>query len=178
MERGDDMTVAKNLRIVIGTMALASIAALGGAAIADAAPGESSADLDKLMGLLPAGFTTSNCQPVNPPTKYALATVDCGQNSLPNGPAMARFSLVSDQITLDGKFQSSVNADVVTPCPRDYPSPGTWRYRNTDVVAGQVACGTYQGTPDLAWTDNAKLVLGDIEGDNIEALFDYWWTYG
>jgi hypothetical protein len=178
MDRGDDMTAAKNLRIVIGTMALASIVALGGAATADAAPGQSSADLDKLMGLLPAGFTSGNCQTVSPAAKYALATVDCGQNSLPNGPAMARFSIYPDQATLDTRFQNSVKDDVITPCPQGVASPGTWHYRDSDVVAGHVACGTYQGTPDLTWSNNANLMLGDIEGDNIEALFDYWWNYG
>src|ERR1700757_3556888 len=40
------------------------------------APPSGGSDLNRLMGMLPQGFSSSNCQAVTPTAKDALATVD------------------------------------------------------------------------------------------------------
>ena len=127
----------------------------------------------KLMGMLPAGFDSSNCAPADQGISDALVTLDCGQN--PNGPSSARFSLFDSQRTMDSKFKIFVSEDQLSPCPGGAQSPGTWSYNaSSGQVAGQIACGTYQGTPDLTWTQNAELMLGNIQGPSLDSLYDYW----
>ncbi|PRC56541.1 serine/threonine protein kinase, partial [Mycobacterium sp. ITM-2017-0098] len=81
-----------------------------------------------------------------PPAGGALATVDCTQTTMPNGPAFTRYSLFGDKAALDAAFQEGirVNSELLE-CPGSgIDSPTTWHYTDTpDVVAGQIACGTY-----------------------------------
>jgi hypothetical protein len=85
----------------------------------------------------------------------ALATVDCTETNVPTGPKVARYSLFADQVTLDQHFKDAIaeNSELVR-CPgSDTDSPTAWHYNaNPDEVAGQVACGTYDGNPDVTWT--------------------------
>jgi serine/threonine-protein kinase len=168
--------MTKRHRIVIGVTALATVGALGGfgAATTSAAPNSDNA-MNKLMGVLPGGYTSSNCQPVDSPPADSLATVDCQQNSRPNGPSVARFSLYPDRGTLDAHFQSSANADELSPCPGGLQSPGNWHYNNNpNVPAGKIACGTYKGRPDLTWSQYDQGLLGDIQGDDLQSLYTFW----
>ena len=170
------MTISIRSRLVVGMTALATASALGGigAATATAAPNADNA-MNKLMGVLPGGYSSSNCKPVDSPPKDSLATVDCQQNSRPNGPSVARFSLYPDRSTLDAHFQSSANADELSPCPGGLQSPGTWHYNsNSDEPAGKIACGTYKGKPDLTWSQYDEGLLGDIQGDDIASLYNFW----
>lgn len=138
------------------------------------APGNGDAQ-SQLIGMLPPGFNSSNCSAANQGVADALATVDCTSNSQSNGPSSARFALFGDQATLDNKFQVFVSEDKMQECPGGMQSPGDWHYNNTpNEVAGHIACGTYQGTPDLTWTQNAELMLGNIQGNNINSLYNYW----
>jgi serine/threonine-protein kinase len=128
-----------------------------------------------LMGMLPAGYDSSNCSPTNQGVSDALVTVDCKQNTLSNGLATARFALFGDKRTMDSKFNIFVSEDQLSPCPGGAQSPGTWSYNaSSGDVAGQIACGTYQGTPDLTWTQNAELMLGNLQGSDLDSLYDYW----
>jgi hypothetical protein len=194
------MSVAKNPRVVIGAAAFAGLAALGGVGAVlgndahsgsfsanssrlnitevvttTSAPPTGSSNLNKLMGILPKGFSSSNCQAVNPSAKDALATVDCSQNTVASGVSAARFNLYPDQATLDSHFNSGSAEDVASPCPGGINSPGTWHYHNTpDQAAGQLVCGTYNDKPDLLWSQNSELLLGDIQGSDMDALYDWW----
>jgi hypothetical protein len=58
--------------------------------------------------------------------------------------------------------------------PQQRPdSPTTWHYTDRqEKVAGSVACGIYNGGPDITWTVNDGLLLGKAQGTTIEALHE------
>jgi serine/threonine kinase PknH len=146
-----------------------------------ATTGGTAADDSRLLNLLPSGFASNVCQPVHPPVTDALATVDCDQNSSPGGPASSRYSLFADLDTLNKHYQQSIKADSqLVQCPGSgVDSPTTWHYKSTpDVVAGQVACGTYQNNPDVTWTKESDLVIGDAQGPKLDELHQWWLNYG
>ncbi|MGW0159210.1 serine/threonine-protein kinase [Mycobacterium sp. NPDC003323] len=136
---------------------------------------------DRLFGMLPQGYDPGVCQPVVPPVRGALATADCGQSSLPGGPAASRYSLFSDQGTLRANFEDAIdeNSELFA-CPgSDRVSPTTWHYTDTPGTAeGSIACGTYDGGPDITWTRNDGLLLGNAQGGTIEELHQWWLAYG
>ena len=190
------MTAATKPRILIGATALAGLAALGGVgavlnnnttsatsatgfnvtvvATTTSPPGSDSA-LTQLMGVLPDGYDSSNCAVVDNPPRDSLATIDCDDNSLPNGPTAARFSLYPDVATLDAHFQTAAGEDQIKDCPGGVASPGTWHYTNSpDTPAGKLVCGTYEGTPDLVWSQNDKLLLGNLQGTDLQSIYDFW----
>lgn len=135
----------------------------------------------KLLAVLPASYDDGACEPLHPPATGALATVDCGDTNLPTGPRAARYSLFADQATLDQHFTEAIaqNSELVK-CPgSDLDSPTAWYYNaNPDDVAGQVACGTYDGNPDVTWTKDADLLLADAQGPNLEELHKWWNDFG
>lgn len=109
------------------------------------------------------------------------ATVDCSQTNVPTGPKVARYSIFVDQETLDQHFKEAIaqNSELVK-CPgSDLDSPTAWNYNaNPDEVGGQVACGTYDGNPDVTWTKDADLLLADAQGPNLDDLHNWWNEYG
>jgi serine/threonine-protein kinase len=119
----------------------------------------------KLISLLPPGFTASNCSDAEQPVQGATATVDCGSN--PNGPDAGRFALFSNKTALSQAFQLFSSEDQLQPCPGMSDSPA-------QTSRGMIACGTYQNAPDVIWTDNGNLMLGDITGSTIQAIYSYW----
>ncbi|MBX7433545.1 serine/threonine protein kinase [Mycobacterium sp. Y57] len=136
---------------------------------------------DQLMGSLSIGHDSSNCAPVNPPAGAALATVDCDQTTMPGGPANTRYSLFGDQQTLDENFDGAIEVnDELLECPGSgIESPTTWHYTETpDQVAGQIACGTYEGRADLVWTNNDALILADAQGPDLASIHDWWLQFG
>ena len=135
----------------------------------------------KLMALLPAGYDNDACKAAHPPAPGALATVDCTVPSTPGGPENARYSLFADQQTLDAHFDGAIkeNSELFR-CPgSDLDSPTTWHYNATpEDVAGQIACGTYNGGPDLVWSKNSDLLLADAQSPNMEDLHKWWLEFG
>ncbi len=135
----------------------------------------------KLLAVLPASYDDGACEPAHPPATGALATVDCTETNVPTGPKAARYSLFADQVTLDQHFSDAIaqNSELVR-CPgSDLDSPTAWHYNaNPDEVAGQVACGTYEGNPDVTWTKDADLLLADAQGPNLEELHKWWNDFG
>ncbi len=137
----------------------------------------------KLLAALPDDYDTGICKPVHPPATDALATVDCGKTNSPGGPAVTRYSLFADQATLDKRFSDAIaqNTELLK-CPgSDVDSPSAWGYNssaNPDEKAGQVACGTFHGNPDVTWTKDADLLLADAQGQNMEELHDWWNNVG
>jgi serine/threonine-protein kinase len=122
------------------------------------------------------------CKPVHPPATNALATVDCGKSNSPDGPKVARYSLFADQATLDASFSDAIaqNSELVK-CPgSDVDSPSAWSYNSSanDEKAGQVACGTYDGNPDVTWTKDSDLLLADAQGQNLDQIHEWWNNVG
>lgn len=133
-----------------------------------------------LLTLIPQGYPTSVCEVADPPAPGALATVDCGLSTQPGGPHAARYSLFADADQLSQHFTESVAANEETfRCPGgNVDSPADWNYERTpDVVAGQVACGTFQGNADVVWTQNDDLVLADVQSQDIDELHNWWLNY-
>lgn len=135
----------------------------------------------KLISLLPRGYDDGVCQPVHPPVAPSLATVECGPSAMDGGPTSARYYLYADQAALDGAFDAT--SPLITEfqqCPGSgTDSPTTWHYTETpDQVEGRIACGTYNSIPDVVWTKNADLLMGDSLGQNLDNLHNWWLKYG
>ncbi len=134
----------------------------------------------RLMAVIPPGYPASACEVATPPAPGALATVDCGRSAQPGGPNAARYSLFATMDQLMEHFNESIaENDELFSCPgSNLDSPTNWNYRsNPDVVAGSVACGTYQGNADVMWTQNDELVLADVQSDSIDELHVWWLEY-
>jgi serine/threonine kinase PknH len=131
--------------------------------------------LQTLYHLLPHGYNANNCSPVSNPNRQALVTLQCGQTSDPQSPASAAFSLYPNATALANAFQNGIDEDTVTQCPGGKPSPGTWATDEApNVNAGAVLCGNYDNRPDLMWTNNHDLLLSDIQGPDLNALYQFW----
>lgn len=132
--------------------------------------------LRRLLSVVPSGY--ESCEPVRPPVRGALATVDCGQNSNPGGPQSASYSLFPTIDDLNDAFDQSNGEDTLRDCPGGLESPGTWDYDSTpEEVEGSVACGDYQGAPDIMWTKNSDLMLGVAQGRDLDELHQWWVDY-
>ena len=135
----------------------------------------------RLFGMLPPGYDPGVCQAVDPPVPGALATVDCGPSNLPGGPVASRYSTFPDQGTLRANFDEAIGETAeLAPCPNSAAdSPTTWHYTDTPQKAeGSIACGTYDDGPDLTWTKNDGLLLGNAQSPNIDELHQWWLAYG
>jgi hypothetical protein len=140
-----------------------------------ATTGPANQTLQRLYHLLPQGYSANDCSPVSTPNRQALATVECKKTSDPHRPASAAFSLYPNAAALADAFQNGIAEDTVTPCPDGKQSPAT--YQNDaapNVPAGSVLCGSYNKGPDLMWTQNKDLLLGDIQGPDLNALYQFW----
>jgi serine/threonine kinase PknH len=131
--------------------------------------------LQTLYRLLPKDYNSKNCSPVSTPNRQALVTLQCGQTADPHSPASASFSLYPNAAALTDAFQNGIDEDSVTPCPGGQPSPGTWATDEAPKVnAGAVVCGNYNNQPDVMWTNDHDLLLSDIQGPDLDALFQFW----
>jgi serine/threonine kinase PknH len=139
---------------------------------------------DRLISLIPAGYSSGVCTPKTPKPNTvwanALAMVNCKQNSITGGPSSAVYGLFANPDTLKKAFTDDIGADgaQLMNCPGGGTSPDTWHHDKTPTVtAGQIACATYKSHPNVIWSNNAKLMLSDVFGDP-PALEDVytWWT--
>jgi serine/threonine-protein kinase len=139
---------------------------------------------DRLISLLPAGYSSGVCTPKTPKPNTvwanALAMVNCKQNSITGGPSSAVYGLFANPDTLKKAFTDDIGADgaQLVNCPGQGASPDTWHHDKTPTVtAGQIACATYKNHPNVIWSNSAKLMLCDVFGDP-PALEDVytWWT--
>jgi hypothetical protein len=133
---------------------------------------------DTLAGALSKGYSSSNCTSQSPPSGVA-AVLQCGQNSDPSGPIFAKYLLFNNSADLASSFTNSLGSDTLTNCG-DAKSPTTWHQGSSSDSAGQVACGTYQGSAEVIWTTDAKNVMSLIRGANGDtaALYQWWRTNG
>lgn len=135
----------------------------------------------QLMALLPSGYGPDVCDGVTPPARDALATVDCTAPATAGGPSTARYSLYADQATLDARFNDALKENQeLLQCPGSgVESPTTWHYTATpDKPEGRIACGTFNGSPDVTWTKDSDLLLADAQSGSLEELHDWWLSYG
>jgi hypothetical protein len=137
-----------------------------------------SPDTDRLMRLVPAGYPSDSCKPVTAP-KDALAQVSCDKNSDASGPLSATYTLVGDEGVLDAAFNDIVQASTTVNCPGNIQSPGPWRRNATpDKTSGLLFCGVRDGRPTVAWTDDARLVVSEVQsgsqGPTFDALYAWW----
>ena len=141
----------------------------------------------RLLSMLPAGYPAGACTPTTPKPNTiwasALAMVDCGQNTNQGGPSKGVYGLFSNADVLTKAFNDDIGADNVSlmNCPGAGSSPDGWHHDNSPTVtAGQIACATYKGHPNLIWSNQGKLILCDVFGDPpaIEDLHTWWSKYG
>jgi hypothetical protein len=152
---------------LIAIAACSGIAVLGSTANAAASPS------DTLMGMLPQGFSSANCQEA--PKKTALAKVTCNQSSDPAGPTAAVFALYGNLDDLAAGFHDTADKGAVaTSCPGGQPSPGTWSFASSGQPGGQAECATTDTVPTIIWTDNARLMAVGIIGSDMTSLYQWW----
>ena len=136
--------------------------------------GSSTSDNQTLLELIKRErYQESDCNPLSPPDGTSNATYDCG--TIANGPTSARFWLYPSIDTLNGGFSQITGKLQLENCPNSDKKPGDWYYDSSkDKIAGQVGCGSKNGTPALVWTENSKNFMGYIEGTSANALYKWW----
>jgi hypothetical protein len=156
---------------------LIAIPVCSGAAVLGSTANGAASPSDTLMGMLPQGFSSANCQEA--PKKTALAKVTCDQNSDPAGPAAAVFALYGNLDELAAQFQDTADRGAVaTSCPGGQASPGTWSDSSSGQTGGQAECATMSmggdSKPAVIWTDNGKMMAAAIIGSDMTSLYQWW----
>lgn len=141
-------------------------------------PPTPSPDADRLLRLVPAGYPSDACKPVGAP-KDALAQVSCDENSDKGGPLSATYTLVGNKAGLDAALNSIVRASTMVNCPGNIQSPGPWRRNATpEKTSGVLFCGVKDGRPTVAWTDEARLIVNEVQsgpgGPTFGELYAWW----
>ena len=137
-------------------------------------PGE-----QRIVGLLPPGYTAAACARATDPFPNAVASLDCSQNSGSPNPTYARFTLYDDLDALTDDFQETADGMALSACPGGNPwGPGTWTL-GSNAVGGQIVCGTVGDRPNIAWTRDAQLLLATVNGGaDLGSLYQWWQRYG
>jgi serine/threonine kinase PknH len=137
-------------------------------------------NVQQLMGVLSKGYGPDNCQSIPRDWPGQLAKVECQQNNDPNGPDWAMYALYGNPNDLRSDFKVASGANTPLPCtPGGDPKPHTWSYeKNSNQVAGWIACGSYNDNPEIVWTSDAKLTLGLIDGRDLANLHQWWLSNG
>lgn len=153
--------------MIAAVMTLGFVA--GVAPTASAAPG-------KLMGMLPEGFSSSNCE-AKAPTAPAVEKVTCGANTVSGGPMAGSFALYENVADLETGFGKSSDTMTVVACPGDKESPGPWTYRNGN-TGGTVQCATTTIKADkyamIVWSNRNKLRMGAVQSKDGASLYKWW----
>ncbi|CDO88616.1 protein kinase [Mycobacterium triplex] len=156
----------------------------GAKTTAPSSPGPNT-DQARLISLLPPGYLAGTCTPATPESgsiwTNAVAMVSCGQNTQPGGPSKATYGLFPTPDLLKKSFTDDIANVSLVNCPGEGASPVSWHYDQTpNEMAGLIACGTYNGHPNVIWTNEEKLMLSDVAGDpaTVEDLHTWWDAYG
>ncbi|MGQ9406638.1 hypothetical protein [Mycolicibacterium gilvum] len=132
----------------------------------------------RLQGLLPEGYASGACQPVEP-SKGTLAQIDCVENDDVGGPLTATYTLVENDTARKAFFDDVTARLSVVDCPGNIQSPGPWR-RNAapDQPVGTLVCGFQESRPTVAWTTDADLLISEVQsgpqGPNMVQLYTWW----
>ncbi|MDD4868574.1 MAG: serine/threonine protein kinase [Mycobacterium sp.] len=170
--------LSHGLRIASAAALISGFAFFGTAgATADPNTGNR-ADIDILGAAMSKGYDLNNCTPQTV-GNGELASLACGQNPDPNGPAQGKYILFGNGNDLAAMFKTSIKGNVLANCG-DTASPTVWHQGSATSNAGQVACGTFQDAAEVIWTNDAKKVLSYIRAANtdVPALFQWWRTNG
>ncbi len=136
----------------------------------------------RILGLLPAGYTASGCTRATNPFPNAVASLDCSQATSSVSPTYARFTIYEDLDALTGDFQATADDMAVSPCPgaKSDSVAGTWYYSSDPgQVGGKVVCGAIEDRPNVAWTRDAQLLLATVNGGpDLGTLYQWWQRYG
>jgi serine/threonine-protein kinase len=143
------------------------------------APPAGSAGLQKLLSLLPKGYPASACTSEPQRITGAVAEVVCGANLDQGGPTRADYTLYTGLTTMNTDFANIAAKVTLAPCTANMPASGTsWHHPDApSQAAGMVSCGTYKNSPNVVWTDNARLVLGFVSGSDAAALYQWWFNH-
>jgi hypothetical protein len=133
----------------------------------------------RLLRMLPPGYPSGSCKAAATP-ENALAQINCDNNSDKGGPSSASYTLVRDKAALDAALNSIVTGSTRVNCPGNIQSPGPWR-RNAapDTISGVLYCGVQENRPTIAWTDEARLVVSEVQSGDQGPTFDElyaWWS--
>jgi hypothetical protein len=96
--------------------------------------------------MLPPGYPSGSCKPIVTP-EYALAQVNCENNSDPGGPVSATYTLVRDKAALDAALKDIVTSSTRVNCPGNIQSPGPWRRNAAPQTISGVALLRLPGRP-------------------------------
>jgi hypothetical protein len=180
MRDSANLVLARTTRFIAVFALLCGVAVLSGRHAPRAAAVEFSDAEQKIANLLPDGFTPSLCKTATDPIPPldAVASLQC-TGSAAGGPTTGRFTLWPDADTMNDQFQTqTVGGQLWVPsqCPGVGASPANWHYTETsDQVAGQLICGSFQGSPNIEWTRTSQLLTLDVGGAaDIESLFQWW----
>lgn len=125
--------------------------------------------------LLDAVTNAGTCVPDKERFGNAVAAVTCGPTSPTSGQQTAYFALYTDADTLERAFTDVIADDDLVACPNSDDSPTHWDYDDTpEGSAGSLACGTFEGFADIAWTRTSDLILGTARGRQLGPLYDWW----
>jgi hypothetical protein len=139
-----------------------------------------SAELQRLLRALPAGYPTSTCTRDTRTMPGALVPVSCGANVDPNGPTVATYGLFPDSKSVQGAFTNFTKTFTIQSCPGGKASPGTWWHTaDPNTVLGQVDCGVYKGSdPQVMWTNQQSMVFslvgGKLQAPNLDQIYKWW----
>lgn len=171
--------------VIIGAAVIGWLATRGDAGSETSSTTTSSVDPEKaraqerLSNLLPAGYPPGSCGPTEPADGGA-AVMSCGQNTDAGGPSSATFTLSTGKAALDAALRDVINGSTTVECPGRIQSPGPWRRNATpQQVSGTLFCGYQGSTPVVAWTDDEKLLFGEVRGRTTgPSLVDLyaWWS--
>jgi hypothetical protein len=180
MRDSANLVLARTTRFIAVFALLCGVAVLSWRHAPRAAAVEFSDAEQKIANLLPDGFTPSLCKTATDPIPPldAVASLQC-TGSAAGGPTTGRFTLWPDADTMNDQFQTqTVGGQLWVPsqCPGVGASPANWHYTETsDQVAGQLICGSFQGSPNIEWTRTSQLLTLDVGGAaDIESLFQWW----
>jgi hypothetical protein len=165
--------LASALRAASAAALMGGFPCLGTAtATADPSP-----EVNTLTGSLSRGYNPDNCT-AQPPPDGALAAIQCGQNTDPNGPALGAYLLFGNAADTTGAFKANTKGMTLANCG-ETESPTVWGQQQ-GATAGQVACGTAQGVAQITWTTDAKNVVSLVRASNADvlALYGWWRTRG
>lgn len=125
--------------------------------------------------LLDAVVNAGTCVPDKDRFGDAVAAVTCGPTSPSSGQQTAYFALYTDADALERAFTDVIKDDALVACPNSDDSPTHWDYDDTAADSeGSLACGTYEGFADIAWTRTSDLIMGSARGRQLGPLYDWW----
>lgn len=145
-----------------------SAAAIGVAPTASADP------IDQLRGMLPAGYGPDSCHPI----EDQLAThLECGQNSMPGGPANAGYLLFRNLGDLRKSYDVALKSPTrqIVPCEEGGPAAAI-RWNNAK--DGWLFCGLGGGDAEVIWNKESSLFAAHTDGSDLSSLVQWWKNTG